>query len=110
MTCRFWLPRRSPDQGLMTCARFWPTGWRTGRDPLRKQRLSLLWNALKSVTAGPAGAQRAAIDNSLSEFGDHLAAPLPKPWSQTVKAAARSRADAIPTAVGEAIGQALPAE
>ncbi len=81
----------------------WPIGWLvqrlTGRDPLRKVRLT-----------GPVGAQQAAIDNSLDDFGDQLAEPLPKPWSHTVKAAARSRADAIPAAVGTAIGEALPAE
>ncbi len=92
----------------------WPIAWLTqrltGRDPLRKVRLSMLWNDLRSVTAGPAGAQQAAIDNALNEFGDRLAASLPKPWAHTVKAAARSRADAIPAALGEAIGAALPAE
>jgi energy-coupling factor transporter ATP-binding protein EcfA2 len=92
----------------------WPIAWLAqrlaGRDPLRKVRLSMLWNDLRSVTAGPAGAQQAAIDNALNEFGDRLAASLPKPWAHTVKAAARSRADATPAALGEAIGAALPAE
>jgi hypothetical protein len=92
----------------------WPVAWLTqrltGRDPLRKVRLNMLWNDLRAVSSGPAGAQQAAIDNALAEFGDQIAEPLPKPWSQTVKAAARSRADAIPAAVGEAIGAALPAE
>jgi energy-coupling factor transporter ATP-binding protein EcfA2 len=92
----------------------WPVVWLlqrlTGRDPLRKERLGLLWNDLRAVSAGPAGAQQAAIDNALTEFGDRVAGSLPKPWSQTVKVAARSRADAIPAAVGEAIGAALPGE
>jgi GTP-binding protein EngB required for normal cell division len=92
----------------------WPVAWLiqrlAGRDPLRKVRLGKLWNDLRSVSAGPTGAQQAAIDNSLNEFGDRLAEPLPKPWSQTVRAAARSRADAIPTAVGEAINEVVPSE
>ncbi|HWF82449.1 MAG TPA: GTPase [Streptosporangiaceae bacterium] len=92
----------------------WPVAWfaqrLSGRDPLRKIRLGLLWNDLKSVSAGPAGAQQAAIDNALNEFGDQLAGSLPRPWSHTVKAAAKSRAEDVPRAVGEAIGAALPAE
>ncbi|HYK34257.1 MAG TPA: GTPase, partial [Streptosporangiaceae bacterium] len=92
----------------------WPVAWfaqrLSGRDPLRKVRLGMLWNDLRSVSAGPAGAQQAAIDNALNEFGDSIADSLPKPWSHTVKAAARSHADAVPGAVGEAIGAALPAE
>ncbi len=82
----------------------------TGRNPLRKVRLGALWNDLRSISAGPAGAQQAAIDNALTQFGDQLAEPLPKPWSGSVKAATRSRGDAIPGAIGEAIGEALPAE
>ncbi len=92
----------------------WPVSWLvqrlTGRDPLRKVRLGSLWNDLRSVSAGPAGAQQAAVDNALTRFADQLAKPLPRPWSQSVKAAARSRADDIPAAVGSAIGEALPPE
>lgn len=90
----------------------WPVAWLiqrlTGRDPIRKMRLGALWNDLRSVTAGPSGAQQAEIDNALTELGDHLAEPLPKPWSQTVRAVVRSRADRIPAAIGTAIGDSLP--
>lgn len=92
----------------------WPVAWfaqrLSGRDPLRKVRLGMLWNDLRSVSSGPAGAQQAAIDNALNNFGDQLTESLPRPWSHTVKAAARSRAEEVPSAVGEAIGAALPAE
>jgi hypothetical protein len=92
----------------------WPVAWiiqrLTGREPARKVRLSMLWDDLRSVSAGPAGAQQAEIDNALTKFGDGLADPLPKPWSHTVRTAIRSRADRIPAAVGGAIGDALPAE
>ena len=92
----------------------WPVAWFaqrvTGRDPARKARIGALWNDLRAVTAGPAGAQQAEIDNALTEFGAGLAGPLPKPWSATIKGAVRSRADEIPAAVGAAIGAALPAE
>jgi GTP-binding protein EngB required for normal cell division len=92
----------------------WPVAWfiqrLSGRDPIRKVRLGMLWNDLRSVTAGPAGAQQAEIDNALTDLGGELADKLPKPWSHTVKTAVRSRADQIPAAVGSAIGEALPAE
>ena len=92
----------------------WPVAWLAqrlaGRDPMRKMRLGLLWADLRTITAGPAGAQQAEIDNALTQFGDEVAEPLPKPWSQSVRAAIRSRSDQIPAAVGSAIGEALPAE
>jgi hypothetical protein len=92
----------------------WPVAWfvqrLSGRDPIRKVRLGILWNDLRSVTAGPAGAQQAEVDNALTDLGGELADDLPKPWSQTVRTAVRSRADEIPAAVGSAIGEALPAE
>jgi GTP-binding protein EngB required for normal cell division len=92
----------------------WPVAWLakrlTGRNPLRKVRVSMLWDELRAVSTGPAGAHQAAVDNTLTEFGDRLAEPLPKPWSQTIRKAVRSNADAIPAAVGEAIGGALPSE
>ncbi|HET9895583.1 MAG TPA: GTPase [Streptosporangiaceae bacterium] len=92
----------------------WPVAWLvqrlSGRDPLRKIRLGALWNDLRSVSAGPAGAQQAAIDNALTRFADQVAEPLPRPWSATVRAAARSHADEIPALIGAAIGEAMPAE
>ena len=92
----------------------WPVAWfiqrLSGRDPIRRVRLGMLWNDLRSVTAGPAGAQQAEIDNALTDLGGELADELPKPWSHTVRTAVRSRADQIPAAVGSAIGEALPAE
>ncbi|MHB1431648.1 MAG: GTPase [Streptosporangiaceae bacterium] len=92
----------------------WPVAWLaqrlTGRDPLRKQRVGLLWGELRQVTAGPSGAQQAEIDNALTSLADQVAGPLPSPWSRTVRAALRSQSDAIPSAVGQAMGAELPAE
>ena len=92
----------------------WPVAWFTqrlsGRSPLRKVRLGMLWNELRSVTAGPAGAQQAEIDNALTDLGNELAESLPEPWSHTVRASVRSEAEQIPAALGVAIGEALPDE
>jgi hypothetical protein len=92
----------------------WPLGWLaeriTGRDPARKIRRSRLWEELRSVTAGPSGAQQAEIDNALTVVADAASQPLPAPWSRTTREAARSRAREIPAALGTVMGQALPAE
>jgi GTP-binding protein EngB required for normal cell division len=92
----------------------WPVSWLVERfvrrDPVRKIRLGTLWAELRGVTAGPSGAQQAEIDNTLTELADEVSPGLPKPWSHTVRAAIRSRADDIPAALGERIGEALPAE
>ncbi len=92
----------------------WPVSWLVnralGRDPVRKLRLGNLWEELRSSSAGPAGAQQAEIDNAITAIGDQIGPALPKPWSATVRTAARSRRDEIPAALGTAIGEALPAE
>ncbi|HEY2128944.1 MAG TPA: GTPase [Streptosporangiaceae bacterium] len=92
----------------------WPVSWLVdralGRDPVRKLRLGNLWEELRGVSGGPAGAQQAEIDNALTVLGDQIGPTLPKPWSQTVRAAARSRRDEIPGALGAVIGDTLPAE
>jgi GTP-binding protein EngB required for normal cell division len=92
----------------------WPVSWLVERvvrrDPVRKIRLGKLWAELRGVTAGPSGAQQAEIDNALTELADEVSPGLPKPWSQTIRTAIRSRADDIPGALGERIGESLPAE
>jgi GTP-binding protein EngB required for normal cell division len=92
----------------------WPVAWLAdrvvGRDPVRKLRLGNLWDELRQVSAGPAGAQQAEIDNALTALGDQVGAALPPPWSKTVRAAARSKAQQIPAALGVAISESLPAE
>jgi GTP-binding protein EngB required for normal cell division len=92
----------------------WPVSWLadrlTGRDPLRKLRLGNLWEELRGVSAGPAGAQQAEIDNALTTLADQTGAELPDPWPVTVRAAARSQAEDIPGALGAAIAEALPGE
>jgi GTP-binding protein EngB required for normal cell division len=92
----------------------WPVSWLierlTSRDPIRKIRLGKIWAELRGVTAGPSGSQQAEIDNALTAVADERMPSLPSPWSRTVRAALRSRADDIPAAVGAQIGAALPAD
>jgi hypothetical protein len=92
----------------------WPIAWMverlTGRDPVRRIRLGRLWAELKSIAAGPSGAQQADIDNALTELADELGGTLPKPWSQTVRSAVRSRAEEIPAAIGAVMSESIPAE
>jgi GTP-binding protein EngB required for normal cell division/uncharacterized integral membrane protein len=92
----------------------WPIAWFveriTGRDPIRRIRLGRLWAELKSMAAGPSGAQQADIDTALTRLADDVGAPLPKPWSQTTRAAVRSRAEEIPAAIGTAMGESIPEE
>ena len=92
----------------------WPIAWLaerlTGRDPVRKIRLGRLWAEVKSMTAGPTGAQQAEIDSALTKLADEIGPPLPRPWSQTSRAAVRSRAAQIPGALGAAMRESAPDE
>jgi GTP-binding protein EngB required for normal cell division len=92
----------------------WPIAWLaeriTGRDPVRKIRLGRLWAEVRSMTAGPTGAQRAEIDSALTRLADEIGPPLPAPWSQTIRTAVRSRAAQIPGALGTAISESAPDE
>jgi GTP-binding protein EngB required for normal cell division/ABC-type sugar transport system permease subunit len=92
----------------------WPVTWLADRllrrDPVRKVRLGTLWEELRGVSAGPAGAHRAEIDNAITALADEVAPGLPAPWPATTRSAARSQVDAIPYALGRAIAEALPAE
>jgi GTP-binding protein EngB required for normal cell division len=59
---------------------------------------------------GPGGqAQRSDIDNAINTFAGEVGTSLPEPWSRTVRAAARSRADEAQSALGTAVTQGLPA-
>jgi GTP-binding protein EngB required for normal cell division len=91
----------------------WPVSWvverLTSPDPVRKIRLGRLWEELRGITAGPSGAQQAEIDNALTRVADERVPALRKPWSRTVRAAVRSRAEEVPGVIGDEIGAALPA-
>ena len=58
---------------------------------------------------GQAGqAQRSDVDNAVNAFANDVGGSLPEPWSRTVRAAARSRADEAQSALGTAVAQGLP--
>ncbi len=64
---------------------------------------------LLASDSGLAGqAQRPDIDNAINVFADEVGNSLPEPWSRTVRAAARSRADEAQSALGAAVAQGLP--
>jgi len=58
---------------------------------------------------GHAGqAQRSDIDNAINVFASEVGGSLPEPWSRTVRATARARADEAQAALGRAVAQGLP--
>ncbi len=58
---------------------------------------------------GQAGqAQRSDIDNAINVFANEVGGSLPEPWSRTVRASARSRADEAQSALGTAVAEGLP--
>jgi hypothetical protein len=81
-----------------------------GRNRVRRTGLWNIAGQLRSLAAGTADAQPAEIDNALTALGSEVGKRLPAPWSRTVYAAARSRAGAIPGALGAAIVESLPAD
>jgi GTP-binding protein EngB required for normal cell division len=92
----------------------WPVAWLAdrllGRDPVRKIRLGALWDELRGISAGSAGAQQSEIDNAITVLADEAGRGLPAPWPATVLLAARSRVDEVPGALAAAIAEALPVE
>ena len=92
----------------------WPVAWLADRmlrrDPVRKLRLATLWEELRGTAAGSIGAQQSEIDNAITMVAGEAGRGLPPVWQASVRAAARSRTDEIPGALGAAIAQSLPAE
>jgi GTP-binding protein EngB required for normal cell division len=63
---------------------------------------------LAGESADGAQAQRSDMDNAITVFADEVGGSLPEPWSRTVRAAARSRANEAQAALGAAVTQGLP--
>jgi GTP-binding protein EngB required for normal cell division len=85
-------------------------GWPPGQLLARLRGQAPTRNARKVVgeSVDAAQAQRSDIDNAITLFAGEVGGSLPEPWSRTVLAAARSRADEAQAALGSAVAQGLP--
>ena len=84
-------------------------GWPPGRLAARLRGAGP--TSVRRLLAGDSAdvaAQRADIDNAITVFADEVGGSLPEPWSRTVRAAARSRANEAQSALGAAVAQGLP--
>jgi energy-coupling factor transporter ATP-binding protein EcfA2 len=84
----------------------WPPGRMVAR--LRGAGPAPTRKLLAGEDADVAQAQRSDIDNAITVFADEIGGSLPEPWSRTVRAAARSRANEAQAALGAAVAQGLP--
>jgi GTP-binding protein EngB required for normal cell division len=84
----------------------WPPGRLAAR--LRGAGPTSARKLLAGHGADVAQAQRSEIDNAITVFADEVGSSLPEPWSRTVRAAARSRANEAQAALGAAVTQGLP--
>jgi GTP-binding protein EngB required for normal cell division len=84
----------------------WPPGRLAAR--LRGAGPTSVRKLLADDGTGTAQAQRADIDNAITVFADEVGGSLPEPWSRTVRAAARSRANEAQAALGAAVSRGLP--
>jgi hypothetical protein len=85
-------------------------GWPPGRLAARLRGGGA--SSARKLLAGGAGdvaqAQRSDIDNAITVFADEVGGSLPEPWSRTVRAASRSRANEAQAALGAAVAHGLP--
>src|SRR5690348_16201842 len=83
-------------------------GWPAARLAARLRGQAPVQKLLTSDSASGGQAQRSDIDNAINVFANEVGSSLPEPWSRTVRAAARSRADEAQAALGTAVAQGLP--
>jgi GTP-binding protein EngB required for normal cell division len=89
----------------------WPFGRLASRlhsDPLRRMRLGELRQELRAAFSTPVNAQQAHVDNALQEVTEGVVEHLPPSWQRSVREAGRSKADALPEALGDALRRVLP--
>jgi GTP-binding protein EngB required for normal cell division len=84
-------------------------GWPPARLTARLRGQGPVQKLLASDSGAGGQAQRSDIDNAINTFASEVGTSLPEPWSRTVRAAARSRADEAQSALGTAVAQGLPA-
>ena len=73
------------------------------RDPVRALRA-----ATSPATSTAGEAQQSEVDNAITAFADAVSGDLPAPWSASLRAAARSNASAVPSALAGAVRDAVP--
>jgi GTP-binding protein EngB required for normal cell division len=83
-------------------------GWPPARLAARLRGEAPARKLLASEPGQTGQAQRSDIDNAINVFATEVGDSLPEPWSRTVRAAARSRADEAQAALGLAVAQGLP--
>ena len=83
-------------------------GWPPARLAARLRGQAPVQKLLASDPGPGSQAQRSDIDNAINVFAKEVGGALPEPWSRTVRAAARSRADEAQSALGAAVVQGLP--
>jgi len=83
-------------------------GWPPARLAARLRGQAPVQKLLASDSGTGGQAQRADIDNAVNVFAGEVGSSLPEPWSRTVRAAARSRADEAQSALGTAVAKGLP--
>ena len=83
-------------------------GWPPARLVARLRGQAPAHKLLASDPGQAGQAQRSDIDNAINVFASEVGGSLPEPWSRTVRAAARSRADEAQAALGTAVAQGLP--
>ena len=86
----------------------WYIGWPPARLVARLRGEAPARKLLVSQPGQTGQAQRSDIDNAINVFANQVGGSLPGPWSRTVRAAARSRADEAQAALGLAVAQGLP--
>jgi GTP-binding protein EngB required for normal cell division len=86
------------------------TGWpparlaRRRRDPVR----SLAAPGPGAAASAAGQAQQSAVDNAITALADAVGGGLPDPWSASLRAAARTNAGLVPSALADAVRQAVP--
>jgi GTP-binding protein EngB required for normal cell division len=83
-------------------------GWPPGRLVARLRGQPPARKVLAGDPADVAQAQQSDIDNAVTVFASEVGGSLPEPWTRTVLAVARSRADEAQAALGSAVAQGLP--
>jgi GTP-binding protein EngB required for normal cell division len=83
-------------------------GWPPGRLAARLRGAGRTSARKLLADADVVQAQRPDIDNAITVFADEVGGSLPEPWSRTVRAVARSRANEAQGALGAAVARGLP--